>query len=407
MEIITGQYGRALLTIPASSIEATCLAQITAFVNHPAFTGLIVIMPDTHAGKGAVIGFTMPLGGMVVPNVVGGDIGCALYAICFGRDLPIAAEDIDRFVRAHVPFGMAANPRPLLDMARDFPWKRANELAAQFTARYAEAFGESLRPPRYGLDWFLAKCAAIGAKEQWIVNSLGSMGGNNHFIEIGRAQSDGRLWLTVHSGSRNFGTKIAQHWQDLAAKRHPDCDRELAWLEGEDAAGYLFDMVFAQVYAETNRRLIAETLRRAMGAEVLDEVHTVHNFIDFGDFVIRKGAVRSYVGERLLVPFNRQAGILLCEGKSNPGWNRSAPHGAGRLMSRGDARRKLDVVEYQQQMRGIFSSTVGADTIDEAPGAYKDPAFIEAAIGPTATILDRIIPIYSFKDDTREARRRR
>ncbi len=169
-------------------------------------------------------------------------------------------------------------------------------------------------------------------------------------------------------------------------------------LTGDQARGYLFDMIFAQVYASVNRRKMLEIIGEVTGCDVSHQIETVHNYIDFEDFVIRKGAIRSYEGEQMIIPFNMRDGILLCEGKSNPEWNMSAPHGAGRVMSRTQARKSLDVEKFKEQMDGIYSTSVGTSTIDEAPDSYKPASVIEEAIGDTATIITRIKPVHNMKD---------
>lgn len=257
----------------------------------------------------------------------------------------------------------------------------------------------------------------------------------NHFIEIGRSAITGDIWITVHTGSRNLGKKICEYWQGVASKRgifniKDEIDRikklypkseweksiqnvrnlakgfiksDLDYLDGDNKSGYLRDMVVAQEYAELNRYVIMKDIMNILGIkEGIDCIETVHNYIDFKDNIIRKGAIRSYVGERMIIPFNMQAGILVCEGKSNPEWNYSAPHGAGRVYSRSKAKVELNLDEFKADMKGIFSTSVGINTIDESPKAYKDPAVIEACIEPTAKILDRIIPIHNLKSDDSE-----
>ena len=171
------------------------------------------------------------------------------------------------------------------------------------------------------------------------------------------------------------------------------------YLSGDNAAGYLFDMIFSQIYAKMNRSIIRKIILDILGnPNVEDEIETIHNFIDFNDFIIRKGAISSYFGTRSIIPFNMRDGILICEGKSNPEWNYSAPHGAGRVMSRSKAKKEVSLDVFEEQMKGIYSTSVGAGTLDEAPDAYKNAAIIEAAITPTATILNRITPIHNMKD---------
>jgi RNA-splicing ligase RtcB len=316
---------------------------------------------------------------------------------------------------------------------KEFPWHQANVLAQKFALAYREKFGD-ISPVQYDMNWFLEKYESTGGSTRRAINSIDTIGGGNHFIETG-ISNDGDYWITIHTGSRNFGKRICEYWQNKAEKFHK-CDRQsiiqeqikvlketvqdgkelytkikalkavakpnidmkgCEWLEGEDAAGYLFDMIFSQIYAEVNRKYIVSIICDILKVTPVDQIDTVHNFIDFHDFIIRKGAIRSYIGERMIIPFNMRDGILVCEGKSNPEWNFSAPHGAGRVLSRGEAKRKLSVETFKSQMEGIYSTSVGQATLDESPGAYKDSTFIEQAIEPTAKILNKIKPIHNMK----------
>ncbi len=443
---LKGKYGEAHVMLPRDAIADTALAQIRSFLDHPAFTSHIAVMPDTHAGKGAVIGFTMPMTERVIPNVIGVDIGCGMMSFNIGSDLAIDHDHVDAYVRAKVPFGFEIHEQPLLDMGPSFPWERARRLGRSLAAWWGVTYGHTVEPVRYDMDWFVAKCRQVGIDHKRALNSLGSLGGGNHFIELGRSTADGSTWVTIHSGSRAFGLKIATYWQSIAAKRFKKGSKEelkaeilriretatdkrdisrliaearashginraipegLEWLEGEDAVGYLFDMLFAQVYAEVNRELMADVLAKALDVEVLDTVCSTHNYIDFADRMIRKGAIRSYEGERMVIPFNMRDGVLICEGRSNDHWNCSAPHGAGRVMSRRRAHRELDVEQFREQMRDVYSTSVGAGTLDEAPGAYKPAELIEAAIAPTAQIQHRLVPIHSMKAAGGGPRRKR
>jgi tRNA-splicing ligase RtcB (3'-phosphate/5'-hydroxy nucleic acid ligase) len=441
---ITGKYTTAKVMI--DNVEESCLAQIHHFVNHPSFTNPVAIMPDTHAGKGSVIGFTMPLSSTVIPNVIGVDIGCGMLSLNVGKAFTMSLEQVDHKIRQRIPFGMIVHDKSIIQMEKEFPWRQATVLAQKLALAYREKFGTALNPPNYDMNWFMAKGDAIRAGGvRRFINSLGTLGGGNHFVEIGVSNpvshGPGDYWITIHTGSRNFGKCICEYWQGKAAKAFSkegkeDINRKIAqlkteerdgkllfkkikelkaqkkkpgidmkgceWLEGDDASSYLFDMVFSQVYAEVNRRLIGEIFCDVVGVAPMDSIETIHNFIDFRDFIIRKGAIRSYAGERMILPFNMRDGILICEGKSNPEWNFSAPHGAGRTMSRGQAKKQLDLAEFKNQMAGIYSTSIGTGTLDEAPDAYKPAQLIEEAIRPTAAIIGRIKPIHNMKDSKGE-----
>ena len=259
-----------------------------------------------------------------------------------------------------------------------------------------------------------------------------ALGGGNHFTELGLSDTEDH-WVTIHTGSRNFGKCICEYWQGIASKSfnketHAEHLQKIEDLKNTLKGRELFEAIktlkglrkpgidmkgglkekrptdiysicsLPKKYAEENRLHIAHIICDILGINPTETIETVHNFIDFQDFIIRKGSIRSYVDERVIIPFNMRDGILICEGKSNPEWNCSAPHGAGRLMSRGQAKREINLEEFKDQMKDIYSTSVGTGTLDEAPGAYKPARIIEEAIGPTATIIGRIKPILNMKD---------
>lgn len=430
---IKGKYTTAKVMI--DELEESCVGQIYSFVNHPAFTNPVAIMCDAHAGKGSVIGFTMPMTNKIIPNIIGVDIGCGVLSINIGKNLPIPLEKIDYKVRQRVPFGMEIHDKSVINMEREFPWHQVNTLAQKFSTAYREKFGLKIVAPHYDINWFMSKCDKIrnGGVRRFI-NSIGTLGAGNHFQELG-ISDDGNYWFTIHTGSRNLGKCICEYWQGIAEKSFEKDSKDehlkkiedlkntisdkkelytkikeakenrkpgiklkgCEWLEGENATNYLFDMIFSQIYAEVNRKYIANIVCDVLGVKPIDFIETVHNFIDFRDFIIRKGAVRSYSGERFLLPFNMRDGILICNGKSQIEWNFSAPHGSGRIMSRAQAKEKINVEEFKQQMSGIYSTSVGSGTLDEAPDAYKPSHIIQEAVKPTADIIGRIKPILNMK----------
>ncbi|MBN1983161.1 MAG: RtcB family protein [Chitinivibrionales bacterium] len=434
MIVVKGKYTKAKIMI--DQVDESCMAQINTFVNHAAFTKPVAIMPDTHAGKGSVIGFTMELTDKVIPNVIGVDIGCGMCSVNVGRSINLSFEELDRKIRKRVPFGFAVHGTAVISVKNDFPWHQVNVLAEKFALAYREKFNAEVEPPRYNQDWFLDKADRVGASGRRAINSIGTLGGGNHFIETGIADN-GDFWITVHSGSRNFGKRVCEYWQSRAVKKQGKMEKNLAkqqlaklrdagdyhgmkerkrqkrqqtadadggqqkgleWLEGAMAAEYLFDMIFAQMYAQVNRKCIIDAICDILKITPQDRVETIHNYIDFKDFIIRKGAVASYSGERIIIPFNMRDGLLIAEGKSNKEWNFSAPHGAGRVMSRHEAKRRLDVSTFQQQMAGIFSTSVGRSTLDECPDSYKDASVIEQAIADTAAVLFKVKPLHNMKD---------
>lgn len=441
---IKGKYTSAFVTI--DEIDEGTMAQITAMVNHPSCTNPIAIMPDTHLGKGCVIGFTMELGNKVVPNFVGVDCGCGMLCSVTSCNTDFIAEDwqkleFDKQVRSVVPMGFnICEDKADCYVTGEF-YKDVNERLRLFHMEYTNRYGAPQTALKYIEDMydFTKYIEKFGGNSVRIIYGLGSLGGGNHFIEV--SQSDmmpTKLCITIHTGSRNFGKQVCEYHQNKAwdivqfkkceAKEHYiatlkesmangditgkqmgelikeyDAENQVqgisksdAFLEGEDMYEYLYDMVVAQTYASWNRKMIN---RKIMGlfegtAVTVNTIESVHNFIDFKDFFIRKGAIRSYVDEQMIIPFNSRDGILICEGKSNKLFNYSAPHGAGRLMARGEANRTLADEDVKAAMEGVFATQTPKD---ESPLCYKPAAFIEEAIAPTATIIDRLKPIINFK----------
>lgn len=406
---IKGKYGTAV--VYTNSAESSCLDQIKNMANSPAFNGNIKIMPDTHAGKGSVIGFTMPLGDKLVPATVGVDIGCGIYAYRISGELlegEIDWKHIDSTIRKNIPLGILSRKSPL-DIVNTME-KLSAKLSAQ---RHFSSLLTKL------------KLHEVATQQQ-----IGTLGGGNHFIEISKSKNDGAYWLVIHTGSRNLGKHVCDYWQAIAIKRRderietireyilnetPEKDREeklkqlkeenklyipddLCYLTGQDKEEYLEDMRIAQKYAHLNKRMIAQTIMNELKLVSDMAIETVHNYIDFSDNIIRKGAIRANKGEHVVIPLNMLAGTLLCVGKGNPEWNNSAPHGAGRKMSRGDAKRKITYEEYKKVMEPVWSTSVNSGSIDESPMAYKDPEEIKALLEPTCDIIDTLIPLYNLKD---------
>jgi RNA-splicing ligase RtcB len=446
MLVITGKYNSANVMI--DDIEDEARSQIQSFLNHPDFQGPpIVIQPDTHCGKGSVIGFTMPLTGRSIgPAIVGVDIGCGMYSVNIGKP-SLNFEKLHRAIESRIPHGMETHGTSILEMESDsdlllesfsgssalktgcfdelhcgFPWSEANCRATAFATAFEAAFGQKIShlKPVYSDSWFAGKCGEVNIDLRRCRASLGSLGSGNHFIEVDIAPN-GDHWLTVHSGSRNFGLKICNHWMENGAqifsqepgakvngcvggsgsgKKLTGSQRGdgFTFLQGAAMAGYFFDMIFAQIYASVNRRLMALQLIRNFGWQVVDEVETVHNYIDFEDLIVRKGAIAARTGQRVIIPFNMSFGIAVARGLGNSLWNCSAPHGAGRLMSRSKARKFLSLDEFRKRMSHVHSWCVNYDTLDESPMAYKNPAAILRAISPTVELEFLMKPVFNFKD---------
>jgi len=389
----TGKYGHAEVFV--DKIDSETVKQIYEFLNHEAFTEQIRIMPDTHAGKGAVIGFTMPMTEKVIPNVVGVDVGCGMTSMNIGKaglfGHGLTREDFDDIVREKIPFSTNVRSKEYINLrSNEAFYKNINDALTSFVTLYNRKFGTDYKIDVFHWLSFARLCDKVGIDYERAALSLGTLGGGNHFIEVGKGKESGDMWITIHSGSRQFGLKIAVHHQRKAGKG------QLAYLEGKEAFDYLVDMVIAQCYAMENRKQMEWTIKEAFEINNYWRVISVHNYIDFNDFIIRKGAISSYEKQMMIIPFNMEDGILLCEGKSNPDWNYSAPHGAGRVGSRKWAKANLDHKAAAKSMKdkGIYASVLPKD---ELKGAYKDSKIIEDAIEPTAKIIDRIKPILNMK----------
>ena len=438
MYTIKGKYSTATIMTDETSIDQKVYEQILQMVNCHVFSNDSKIMPDYHWGKGSVIGFTMPLTDKIIPNVVGVDIGCNMLFLNLTKNLKLDSDqwrDLDRRIRAEIPMAQKHRQKPALKIT-DYPWKINTVGWNNVTSYLNEKFGWDFKSEDYTVDWFFDLCERVNCKPVVAVNSLGSLGGGNHFIEFGTSQRTGNTCCTVHSGSRNLGLKVCNYWQKKAkenlkkrynvdfqktikeikannpperwetlikAAKHPPTPTGLEYLEGEDMYGYLRDMYFCQHYAYHNILYMMASILNILNMRVTElgnSVHTIHNYVSFDDFIIRKGAVASYKDTKIIIPFNMEDGILICEGLSNEEWNFSAPHGAGRLFGRREIKQNQDIkvpdIKSRMKKKGIHISIVPKDEIKEA---YKDAQFIEDAISPTAKVIDRIKPIMTLKAD--------
>ncbi len=395
--IIHGNYGCAIAY--ASVIEEEAIEQIRRMCDYD-FTAnsKIRIMPDVHAGKGCTIGTTMTIVDKAVPNIVGVDIGCGMYTVRLDeQDVDYAQVD----EAAHfIPSGMNV-------------WEEPQEV---FNLSILRSYPDMKYKSRL-------EC------------SLGTLGGGNHFIEIDRA-ADGMLYLVIHSGSRNLGKQVAEHYQALAVDLNAgkeDTPRkrkeliaeykaagraseiqsallslkeqskertlpdDLCYVYGQYFEDYLFDVNICQAFAKRSRELMAEILLERAGLTALEGFHTIHNYIDTDEMILRKGAIAAHEGEKVLIPINMRDGSVLAVGRGNPEWNFSAPHGAGRLMSRTNARNTLSLDDYREEMKGIYTTSVSLETLDEAPMAYKSLDDILGVIRDSVDVIEILKPIYNFK----------
>lgn len=393
MYTIEGKYTNALIT--EDNLESTCLAQITVCVNHPAFTQPIAIMPDAHAGKSCVVGFTMSLGDKIVPEVVGVDIGCGVLAV--QTDYTASdyrnknLQEVDTLVREAIPHGFCTFNNQDQSLLTESFSKGMKQLNGQIAAAERH-LGISMKSP-VDVAFIEDRINLFGGKK--VYDSLGTLGGGNHFIEMSK-DSHNRLWVVIHSGSRNFGLQVCTYWQQKAQNK----EMGIAWLEGEDALGYVIDMLIAQHFALENRAVMSERVCNVLGCTIQDKLLSTHNYISPYDFIIRKGAVRAHSGDKIIIPMNMRDGSYVCRVISgNENWNYSAPHGAGRILSRGAAKRSLDIAQFQEDMRGIYTGNNPENVLDEAPRAYKNKeVFLKAiAAEKNIEIIEHLKPIHNIK----------
>lgn len=385
----------------ATVVEEEAIEQIRRMCDYDFAAGSkIRIMPDVHAGKGCTIGTTMTITDKAVPNIVGVDIGCGMYTVELGK------VDID-FIRV--------------------------DEAAHYIPSGREVWEG--RMERFDLTGL--RCYRDLKQAKRLERSLGTLGGGNHFIEIDVA-SDGTKYLVIHSGSRNLGKQVAELYQNLAvdlsagkedyfekrqeiirtykeqgrrseiqtalkhlerqfSAKEPALPADLCYLYGTYLADYLHDVDICQKFAKRSRERMAEIILERIGLTARSAFHTIHNYIDTEEMILRKGSIAAHTNELVLIPINMRDGSVLARGKGNPEWNYSAPHGAGRLMSRTKARETLDLAAYQKTMEGIYTTSVNEATIDEAPMAYKSLEDIMDVIHDSVDVMEVLKPIYNFK----------
>jgi tRNA-splicing ligase RtcB len=402
--VLQGKYNKALVF--ADNLEDGAREQIIELLNQDFIEGSKVrIMPDVHQGIGCVIGFTADMGDKVIPNIVGVDIGCGMLTIELGK-VDIDLPTLDSIIYREIPSGRETHK------GIRFKFDRLTDLY----------------------------CFRDLRDTKRLERSIGTLGGGNHFIELG-VDDKGNKWLVIHSGSRNLGKQVAEIYQRLAvdlcsgkeeyflkreeiiasykskgkrkqikraldqlakeyADHKPRYPKALCYLTGEYRKRYLHDMKICQDYASLNREKMAETILKALFDKGLQDFYhfeTIHNYINFKDNIIRKGAISAYEGEKVLIPINMRDGSIIGIGKGNSAWNYSAPHGAGRLMSRTVAKGAITMEEFKESMEGIYTTSINKSTLDEAPSAYKSMDEIMENIGDTVEVISIIKPIYNFK----------
>ena len=394
---IAGKYTSA--EIFTENIEDAAMQWVKAQCDHPAFESVKILqMPDVHAGNSCNVGTAYEIGAYVNPDHVGVDIGCTISMHKLSSI--VAPEDfalLDHKIREAIPTGMEICGKNSLNEKELFRFLNSQYQKARSAA--PELINEV---PRVDARFVSDFCRRIKLPEAIFYKSLGTLGGGNHFIEYGEDDKTGEGWLTIHCGSRNLGVKVANHWHNIA--QNPKRAQFIGYLWGDALNGYLSDMVVAQAYARYNHQIIRDhifaILKKLSKAKCLESIFTTHNYISVCEEqpMLRKGAVEAAKGERFCLPFNMRDGIAICIGKGNADWNCSAPHGAGRALSRNAAKKSIGMDDFKESMNGIFSTSVCPGTLDESPQAYKPMDEILQLIEPTAEVVSMVKPRLNIKD---------
>lgn len=384
---LSGKYGKA--NVYAETIDDSCISQIYGFLNNPITKDVkIAVMPDANTGKGSTVGFTQEIKDKVNPSMVGVDVGCGMLVLKVSKEFHMDLPKLDKIMHQKIPSGL----------------KHCDKVSP---------FAKNINLKELIAD-------VNHSKE---ILGLSSLGGGNHFAEVDKDQN-GDYYIVIHSGSRHLGVAVCEYWEKVANNFHkklavkkselintkdekglaelPEVITSygLSYLMGDDLKGYLHDMKITQEFARLNREAMLDVICTEMGIKkryILDKFCTIHNYIDLDKMILRKGAISLEKGERAIIPISMAYGSLIVTGKGNPDWNYSGPHGAGRLLSRSDAKNSISMEDYKKSMEGIYTTCVKSSTVDESPMAYKNPDEIIRAIDETAEIIDIIRPVYNFK----------
>ena len=375
MQELQGKYTSAI--IYANDISEGVKEQTLNICNHPIFENCKVrIMPDCHEGKGCVIGFTaeLPKNGEIIPNLIGVDQSCTMTAYKIEGKQTRDYLKLDKIIKEKIPVGTGGKRKELHRFVQNSEDLEMLEAVKKASADFLKEAPETE------------------------LYKIGTLGAGNHFISLEKGETE--LYLILHSGSRNFGNRLAMYFQQRAIEKHCYGEgklKELSWLDGEDAQEYLYYAKVCGWYADLSHKVMADEIINSMNFEVKDFVKTTHNYINLDDKIIRKGAIQCLEGQRVIIPINMAYGTFLGMGKGNSDWNNSGPHGAGRVLSRTQAKEQLTMNAYKQSMKGVHSCCITRGTLDEAPMAYKNGDEIRELITPTAQIIDRLVPVYNFK----------
>lgn len=384
---LSGKYGKA--NVYAETIDDSCISQIYGFLNNPITKDVkVAVMPDANTGKGSTVGFTQEIKDKVNPSMVSVDVGCGMLVLKVSKEFHMDLPKLDKVVHQKIPSGL----------------KHCDKISP---------FAKNINLKELIAD--------VNHNKE--ILGLSSLGGGNHFIEVDKDQN-GDYYIVIHSGSRHLGVAVCEYWERVANNFHkklavkkselinakdgkglaelPEVVTSygLSYLMGDDLKGYLHDMKITQEFARLNREAMLDVICTEIGIKkryILDKFCTIHNYIDLDKMILRKGAISLEKGERAIIPISMAYGSLIVTGKGNPDWNYSGPHGAGRLLSRSDAKNSISMAEYKKSMEGIYTTSVNSSTIDESPMAYKNPDEIIKAIEETADIIDIIRPVYNFK----------
>lgn len=362
MFTVQGKLNSAV--VYTDNLEKAAIGQIIAICNLSSYqNSKICLMPDAHPGKGCVVGTTMTIHDRITPNLCGVDLCCGILTIKLSEKR-IDLNKLDKLIHEEIPHG----------------------------------FNIRLKPHRFSKEISLENLHCFNSVERKKAHhSIGTLGGGNHFIEIDQ-DDEGNYYLIIHSGSRQLGLQVATFYQKRAISyRERTVPAELAELSPEDTEKYLHDVDIISIFSDLNRSAMADVILKGMKWDEEDRFITLHNYIDLHRRILRKGAISAEKDQIVLIPMNMRDGSFICRGKGNPEWNFSAPHGAGRICSRGEAKSRFTLTQFKEEMKNVYSTCVSRGTIDESPMAYKSTQEILERIEPTVEVLKKIKPVYNFK----------